>query len=216
MKPFSARSISALALLFFPVFALVLPARADMKRGFNQLLESVVKIDVREVAFEAGSKRFTGGIGSGVILSADGLVLTNAHVASPRAVEINITLANLERVGAKLVGWDHWTDLALLRMAWFALDADGQPLGVIMLLGGGEVEPDDAIELPGPWLAGLIVDPRSRRQGVASALINFVTAKAKEMKARGVDVISLSAGEPDFDSPSYAKEAAVEASQGAA
>ncbi len=116
MKPFSARSISALVLRFFPVFALVLPARADLKRGFNQLLESVVKIDVREVAFEAGTKRFTGGIGSGVILSADGLVLTNAHVASPRAVEINLTLANLERVGAKLVGWDHWTDLALLRI----------------------------------------------------------------------------------------------------
>ena len=116
MKPFSARSISALVLRFFPVFALVLPARADLKRGFNQLLESVVKIDVREVAFEAGSKRFTGGIGSGVILSADGLVLTNAHVASPRAIEINVTLANLERVGAKLVGWDHWTDLALLRI----------------------------------------------------------------------------------------------------
>jgi serine protease Do len=87
-----------------------------MKRGFNQLLDSVVKIDVREIAFEAGAKRYTGGIGSGVILSADGLVLTNAHVASPRAVEINITLASLERVGAKLIGWDHWTDLALLRI----------------------------------------------------------------------------------------------------
>ncbi len=73
------------------------------------------------------------------------------------------------------------TDLALLRMAWFALDADDQPLGVIMLLGGGEVEPDDAIELPGPWLAGLIVDPHSRRQGVASALINFVTSTARDI-----------------------------------
>jgi serine protease Do len=65
---------------------------------------------------EAGAKRYTAGIGSGVILSSDGLVLTNAHVASPRAVEINVTLANLERVGANLVGWDHWTDLALLRI----------------------------------------------------------------------------------------------------
>jgi len=73
------------------------------------------------------------------------------------------------------------TDFALLRMAWFALDANEQPLGAIMLLGGGEVEPDDAIELPGPWLAGLIVDPHSRRQGVASTLIDFVTAKAKDM-----------------------------------
>ena len=87
-----------------------------MSKGFNRLLDAVVRIDVREVTFEDGAKRFSASIGSGVILSADGLILTNAHVASPRAIEINITLANLERVGAKLVGWDHWTDLALLRL----------------------------------------------------------------------------------------------------
>lgn len=87
-----------------------------MSRGFNQLLDAVVRIDVREVAFESGARRYTASIGSGVILSADGLVLTNAHVASPRAVELSITLSSLERVSAKLVGWDHWTDLALLRI----------------------------------------------------------------------------------------------------
>lgn len=116
VKPFLARSISALVTVVLFTFVIVPAVRADMKRGFNQLLESVVRIDVREVAVEAGAKRYTAGIGSGVILSADGLVLTNAHVASPRAVEINVTLANLERVGAKLIGWDHWTDLALLRI----------------------------------------------------------------------------------------------------
>ena len=87
-----------------------------MSRGFNQLLEAVVRIDVREVVFESGARRYSAGIGSGVILSADGLVLTNAHVVSPRAVELSITLSNLERVGATLVGWDHWTDLAVLRI----------------------------------------------------------------------------------------------------
>ncbi len=87
-----------------------------MSRGFNQLLDAVVRIDVREVAFEAGARRYEASIGSGVILSADGLVLTNAHVASPRAVDLSVTLASLERVGAKLVGWDHWTDLAVLRI----------------------------------------------------------------------------------------------------
>ncbi|MEY2881855.1 MAG: hypothetical protein RLZZ15_4235 [Verrucomicrobiota bacterium] len=87
-----------------------------MSRGFNRLLDAVVRIDVREIAFEAGAKRYAASIGSGVIVSADGLVLTNAHVASPRAVELTITLASLEHVNAKLVGWDHWTDLALLRI----------------------------------------------------------------------------------------------------
>ena len=84
--------------------------------GFTNLLESVVRIDVRELAFDSGSKRFVSGVGSGVILSEDGLVLTNAHVVSPRAVEVSVTLANLERVNAELIGWDHWTDLALLRI----------------------------------------------------------------------------------------------------
>ena len=118
MKPailnlISPRSTLALAAL---VVAAGRPAQAAVSRGLNQLLDSVVCIDVREVNFQEGSRRFEASIGSGVVLSDDGLVLTNAHVASPRAVEINVTLANLEHVGAKLVGWDHWTDLALLRL----------------------------------------------------------------------------------------------------
>jgi serine protease Do len=89
---------------------------AGMGKSFNRLLNSVVRIDVREVNFEDGGRRLQSSIGSGVILSADGLVLTNAHVVGPRAVEITVTLANLENVGARLVGWDHWTDLALIRL----------------------------------------------------------------------------------------------------
>ena len=105
-------------MLKFAVLSLALAASASaaMTKGFNQVLDAVVRIDVREVAFEDGAKRFSASIGSGVILSADGLVLTNAHVASPRAVELSVTLASLERVGARLVGWDHWTDLAVLQL----------------------------------------------------------------------------------------------------
>jgi serine protease Do len=87
-----------------------------MTGGFERLLDSVVRIDVSEVNFEEGARRIDASIGSGVILSQDGLILTNAHVAGPKAVEINVTLASLERVGAQLVGWDHWTDLSLLRI----------------------------------------------------------------------------------------------------
>jgi serine protease Do len=108
-----------LVLLLAPCALLLSPpaaSAAGMSRGFNRLLEAVVRIDVREIAFEAGTRRYTASIGSGVILSPEGVVLTNAHVVSPRAIEINITLSNLERVGAKLVGWDHWTDLAVLRI----------------------------------------------------------------------------------------------------
>ena len=38
-----------------------------------------------------------------------------------------------------------------------------------------------------------------------------VTAKANELKAAGKDVIGLGAGEPDFDTPDFIKEAAIQA-----
>ena len=38
-----------------------------------------------------------------------------------------------------------------------------------------------------------------------------VTQKARELKEKGVDVISLGAGEPDFDTPDNVKEAAIKA-----
>jgi serine protease Do len=91
-------------------------AEGSMSRGFNRLLDAVVRIDVREITFEDGAQRFTGGIGSGVIISQDGLILTNAHVVSPQAVEVSVTLSSLEHVSARLVGWDHWTDLAVIRL----------------------------------------------------------------------------------------------------
>lgn len=38
-----------------------------------------------------------------------------------------------------------------------------------------------------------------------------MSAKARQLKAKGIDVISLSLGEPDFDTPEHIKEAAVDA-----
>ncbi len=48
---------------------------------------------------------------------------------------------------------------------------------------------------------------------VAPSVTLAIAAKAKELQAKGIDVISLSAGEPDFDTPSYVKQAAWEALQ---
>lgn len=38
-----------------------------------------------------------------------------------------------------------------------------------------------------------------------------ITAKANELKAKGIDIISFGAGEPDFDTPDYVKEGAIRA-----
>ena len=46
---------------------------------------------------------------------------------------------------------------------------------------------------------------------VTPSLTLSITAKAKSLKAQGIDVISLSAGEPDFDTPEFIKERAIDA-----
>ena len=62
----------------------------------------------------------TSSLGSGVIVSADGLILTNHHVVeSPD--EIEVLLADGRRAKAKLVGTDPETDLAVLKVALGAL-----------------------------------------------------------------------------------------------
>ncbi len=38
-----------------------------------------------------------------------------------------------------------------------------------------------------------------------------ITAKAKELRKRGIDIIGFGAGEPDFDTPDYVKEGAIKA-----
>ena len=55
------------------------------------------------------------GLGSGVIVSADGLILTNNHVVET-ADEIEVSLADGRKAKAKLVGADPESDLALLKI----------------------------------------------------------------------------------------------------
>ncbi len=50
-----------------------------------------------------------------------------------------------------------------------------------------------------------------RAASLAPSLTLSISAKAKELRAAGEDVIGLGAGEPDFDTPEHIKEAAVKA-----
>lgn len=55
------------------------------------------------------------------------------------------------------------------------------------------------------------MDLSRRVLAVKPSITLEIAAKAKAMKAQGIDVISLSAGEPDFDTPLFIKEACIEA-----
>ena len=50
-----------------------------------------------------------------------------------------------------------------------------------------------------------------RAQEVPPSATLAVTARAQELKAQGVDVVGFGAGAPDFDTPDYIKDAAIEA-----
>jgi serine protease Do len=55
------------------------------------------------------------GIGSGVIISPDGYIVTNNHVIDG-AVDIRVTMSNRKIMPAKLVGADPLTDLAVIKV----------------------------------------------------------------------------------------------------
>lgn len=50
-----------------------------------------------------------------------------------------------------------------------------------------------------------------KNSGITSSVTLEITAKAKKMKAQGDDIVSLSVGEPDFNTPDNIREAAVQA-----
>ncbi len=60
-------------------------------------------------------KQVVRGLGSGFIISPDGYILTNDHVAG-NATKISVTLTTGETVEAKLIGSDRNADVALLKI----------------------------------------------------------------------------------------------------
>lgn len=90
----------------------------------RRIFPAVVRVDVAQEAYVEGKRTLRRGIGSGVIFDAQGHILTNFHVAG-RGQEIYVTLSNKERVPAKLIGDDHWTDLAVLQLDMDAMKTRG-------------------------------------------------------------------------------------------
>ena len=71
-----------------------------------------------EVAFQQVQSRRSGGLGSGMIYRADGLILTNAHVVKG-ADTVTVTLSDgrkFKGADAKVLGRDERTDIAVIKI----------------------------------------------------------------------------------------------------
>jgi len=87
-------------------------------QGFGEIAERLRRSTVQVAALGGPASRH--GSGSGVIWSADGLILTNAHVA--RTDRIQVELWDGRRLDARVAARDPRRDLAALR-----IDAAGLP-----------------------------------------------------------------------------------------
>jgi serine protease Do len=63
-----------------------------------------------------GRSRIAQSLGSGVVVSADGYILTNNHVVGDARAQVSVVLPDKRELRAKIVGVDEMTDIALLKI----------------------------------------------------------------------------------------------------
>tara|TARA_R110002096_G_scaffold73270_30_gene173674 strand:- start:2156 stop:3640 length:1485 start_codon:yes stop_codon:yes gene_type:complete len=108
----------------------------------------------------APRERVERSLGSGVIVGADGVVVTNHHVVNG-ADEITVALADKREFDAKVILLDERTDLAVLR-----IDTAGEPLPTLTFADSDQAEVGDLVLAIGnPFGVGQTVT-----SGIVSAL----------------------------------------------
>lgn len=91
-------------------------AKYSTQSAYNVVSDSVVTVICYDGEITGETKDMVSQ-GTGTIISADGYLITNAHViGNSRALAVNIKLNNGDEYPAKIVGYDTWTDLAVLKI----------------------------------------------------------------------------------------------------
>jgi S1-C subfamily serine protease len=101
-----------------------LPAMPDLSPVAERAIQASVNISSTQSFQTNNWFRAMGGdevihqtsLGSGVIVSPDGYVLTNSHVAQTVTADIQVTLPDNQTLPAKVIGIDVPSDLALLKV----------------------------------------------------------------------------------------------------
>ena len=90
-------------------------AAADGSLTTTQIIKKVKPSVVGIVTYQGNNSFASSGAGSGIIMTSDGYILTNAHVVE-KAVGIKVVLDNGEEYSASLIGSDTRTDIAVIKI----------------------------------------------------------------------------------------------------
>jgi S1-C subfamily serine protease len=99
-----------------PLFGKSSPPSSLLHDIAKRAVPAVVSVAVVKKAGEKGFEQSRAmGIGSGIIIRRDGVILTNSHVVD-HAEKITVTLDEKHKVAAHIVGLDKNTDLAVIQV----------------------------------------------------------------------------------------------------
>ena len=91
------------------------PGEHAVIRAKNKVIPSLVHIRPVKETFASGQKQEYVVEGSGFIISPDGYVVTNEHVAGDSSL-VRCVLYNKDEIDAEVVGTDRYTDIAVLKL----------------------------------------------------------------------------------------------------
>jgi serine protease Do len=97
-----------------PTAARDVALRERIQTAVDRVYPTLVRIDVVTESGGSGRMQKARGTGSGAIISADGYIVTNHHVAG-RGSRITIRMSDREELPATLVGTDPLSDLTVLK-----------------------------------------------------------------------------------------------------
>ena len=164
---------AGIALMEAPPAPLAEPAPGSLSGAARKAAPAVVSINTSKTAVrnprsndpwfqfffgDQADQQTQAGLGSGVIISPDGYILTNNHVVEG-ADEIDVTLTDSRRARARVIGTDPDTDLAILK-----IELDKLP---VIVLGNSDqlAVGDQVLAIGNPFGVGQTVT-----SGIVSAL----------------------------------------------
>jgi len=116
----------------------------DVAPAIARMFPTLVRIHVVMEEGSDGRMKKMQGSGSGAIISPEGYVLTNHHVAG-RGTRFRCTLSNREEVDATLVGTDALSDLAIIKLDLSSRRNTAEPLAVASFGDSDQLQVGDVV-----------------------------------------------------------------------